>query len=195
MEKESKDEIKEKILSRIERLKSLKENQPDIPLEKHWQQDSDLEQQEFYQPPKWQDHLSNVNKLWNIFSDEETVRTGILHEINESWSLSQVFESEEYQDLTEILSDEPKVDSAKRPQFFKESKKLKHKTDELLQEIFKVLQIFCESQKEFNAKIVRSTNTFFDLFTNAMNVQKTFNAETVRFINEYIGIEEPESQG
>jgi O-antigen chain-terminating methyltransferase len=32
------------------------------------------------------------------------------------------------------------------------------------------------------------------MLENVLNVQKTFNAETVRFINEYIGIEDPESQ-
>ncbi|OGL48855.1 MAG: hypothetical protein A2161_11185, partial [Candidatus Schekmanbacteria bacterium RBG_13_48_7] len=68
------------------------------------------------------------------------------------------------------------------------------KTQEILVALFGEIQKLVESQREFNAKLVRSINSFFDFFSNILGAQKTFNAETVRFINEYIGIEDPESK-
>src|SRR4030042_6449529 len=102
-EDEAQDEIKKRILSKIEKLEEIsnKSNQP-MP-DDNWQRSDESTHDEFFKSPLWQDHLVNINKLWNIYSEDGTVRTGILHEINEGWALNQFLESDVYKELNQLM--------------------------------------------------------------------------------------------
>lgn len=190
-----KEEIKKKILARIERLREVSKLPESDSLMDEWEGTREQDDADFFRSPRWQEHLININKLWNIYSEEGSIRTGILHEINEGWALHQVFDSDEYRRLFRIFENEPGADRGKQGHLFRDSKKADRESIvPVLKMLHREMHQFNEYQRDFNAKLVRSLNTLFEMLNGIFNVQKTFNAETVRFINEYIGIEDPESQ-